>query len=131
MALYFYSSEALSIDPATVYIEGIQVPANVSQLLPLLGLTLCLQVIGHNLLAHCQGKLNINLSSIICLTQPAIASVYSFLVFSEIISVMEILGIVILITGVYLVKLQYGTGGAAAEHTKSRRTLLPRRPTHK
>lgn len=87
--------------------EGIQVPHGIAQLWPLLGLTICLQVIGHNLLAHCQGKLNVNLSSIICLSQPAIASVYSFVIFSERLSGKEIVGIVIIIAGVYFVKIQY------------------------
>lgn len=66
---------------------------NAAQLWPLFGLTLCLQVIGHNLLA-----------------QPAIASAYSFVVFSEVISMKEIFGIIIVLGGVYLVKMQYGSG---------------------
>lgn len=87
--------------------EGVQVPHGINELYPLLGLTICLQLIGHNLLAHCQGKINVNLSSIICLSQPVIASFYSFVLFSEKISVMEMLGIVIVIGGIFLVKAQY------------------------
>lgn len=103
----FGSVTALFISSALI--EGFQVPNSINELWPLLGLTLCLQVIGHNLLAHCQGKINVNLSSIICLSQPAIASVYSFLLFSEIISPKEIAGIIIVVAGVYLVKAQYHT----------------------
>ncbi|MGC6177632.1 DMT family transporter [Lacrimispora sp. 38-1] len=103
----FGSVTALFISSALI--EGFQVPNGINELWPLLGLTLCLQVIGHNLLAHCQGKINVNLSSIICLSQPAIASVYSFLLFSEIISSKEIAGIIIVVAGVYLVKAQYHT----------------------
>lgn len=88
-------------------LEGIQVPASLDAIWPLLGLTLCLQVIGHNLLAHCQGKLSVNLSSIICLSQPAIASIYSFLIFGESITLTEIMGISIVIAGVFLVQAQY------------------------
>lgn len=91
------------------FVEGIQIPHDLEQLWPLLGLTLFLQVIGHNLLAHCQGKISVNLSSIICLSQPAIASIYSFFIFSERISQKEFLGIVIVMIGVYLVKTQYTT----------------------
>jgi len=87
--------------------EGFQVPHGMSQLWPLLGLTLFLQVIGHNLLAHCQGKINVNLSSVICLSQPAIASIYSFFIFSEILSSIEVLGIIIIMAGAYSVKAQY------------------------
>lgn len=88
-------------------VEGIQVPTSWAAIWPILGLTVCLQLIGHNLLAHCQGKLNVNLSSVICLAQPAIASVYSFLLFSEKLTIKEVLGIVIVIFGVYIVKMQY------------------------
>lgn len=88
-------------------VEGFEVPHGAVQLWPLLGLTLFLQVIGHNLLAHCQGKINVNLSSVICLSQPAIASIYAFLIFSETISAIEGLGIVIIMAGIYSIKAQY------------------------
>ena len=88
-------------------IEGFQIPHGVQELWPILGLTFCLQVIGHNLLAHCQGKINVNLSSIICLSQPALASIYSYFIFAETISIKEIVGIIVVMAGVYLVKMQY------------------------
>ncbi|WP_324825366.1 DMT family transporter [Sinanaerobacter sp. ZZT-01] len=91
----------------SLFVEGVQVPHGVEQLWPLLALTFCLQIVGHNLLAHCQGKINVNLSSILCLAQPAIASLYSFVIFSERLSIKEIIGIIIVIAGVYLVKAQY------------------------
>lgn len=98
---------AFTLFITSTLMEGFRVPHGVNELWPLIGLTLCLQVIGHNLLAHCQGKVNVNLSSIICLSQPAIASVYSFIIFSEVISGMEISGILIVMLGVFLVKAQY------------------------
>lgn len=101
----FGSATALLI--FSILIEGFQVPHGVEQLWPLLGLTVCLQVVGHNLLAHCQGKISVNLSSIICLSQPAIATIYSFIIFAETISIAEIMGIIIVIVGVYIVKAQY------------------------
>ncbi len=93
----------------SVPVEGIQYPKSISQLIPILGLTLFLQVIGHNLLSHCQGKLNISLSSVISLLQPVVASVYSFFLFSESLSIKEMAGIIIVIAGVFLVKSQYHT----------------------
>ncbi|EOH74384.1 DMT family transporter [Enterococcus malodoratus] len=87
--------------------EGIQVPSSIGELAPLIGLTLCLQVIGHNLLAHCQGKLNVNLSAIVCLCQPVIASIYSFFFFAEKLSLIELAGILLVILGVFSVKAQY------------------------
>ncbi|WP_086347422.1 DMT family transporter [Candidatus Enterococcus clewellii] len=88
-------------------VEGLRIPVTWSAIWPILGLTICLQVIGHNLLAYCQGKISVNLSSVICLAQPAIASVYSFIFFAEKITTKEMMGIVIVIFGVYLVKMQY------------------------
>lgn len=88
-------------------IEGIQVPLSFSDIWPLLGLTICLQLIGHNLLAHCQGKISVNLSSVICLAQPAIAFVYSSIFFSEKITAKEAAGILVVILGVYIVKMEY------------------------
>ena len=101
----FGSAVALFI--VSNFVEGFQVPHGAQELWPIVGLTLCLQVIGHNLLAHCQGKISVNLSSIVCLSQPAIASLYSFFIFSETISIGEIMGILTVMIGVYLVKMQY------------------------
>ncbi len=95
-------------------VEGLQVPLSWGDVWPILALTLCVQVIGHNLLTHCQGKLNVNLSSVICLCQPAIAAVYSWVIFSEQLSWMEILGIVVVMVGVYIVKRQYSPRKDAA-----------------
>ena len=99
---------------ASLAVEGLQVPQGWSDIWPILALTLCVQVVGHNLLTHCQGKLSVNLSSVICLSQPAIAAVYSWAVFSEQLSTLEILGIVVVMAGVYIVKRQYSAKNTAA-----------------
>ena len=99
---------------ASLAVEGLQVPQGWNDLWPILALTLCVQVVGHNLLTHCQGKLSVNLSSVICLSQPAIAAVYSWAVFSEQLSHLEILGIVVVMAGVYIVKRQYTAKSAVA-----------------
>lgn len=54
-----------------------------AEIWPILGMTLSLQVIGQNLLAHCQHSLSVNLSSVICLSEPAFAAVYAILLFGE------------------------------------------------
>ena len=100
---------------ASLAVEGLQVPQGWNDLWPILALTLCVQVVGHNLLTHCQGKLSVNLSSVICLSQPAIAAVYSWAVFSEQLSPLEILGIVVVMAGVYIVKRQYTAKSAVAD----------------
>lgn len=91
-------------------IEGsIEVPNTMQKFLPIFGLTLTVQLGGHNLLSHCQGHLRVNLSSVIQLCQPAIAAIYSFFFFSEALSLMEIAGIVLVVYGVYLVKRKYNS----------------------
>lgn len=92
--------------PAVIF-EGFQIPHTLKDLGLLLGLTLCMQVIGHNLVAYCQGKLSANLSSIIGLTQPVSAALLSWIIFREVVTLQEWLGIAIVIFGVYLVKRQY------------------------
>lgn len=98
---------AAALLAAAILAEGLMIPRSFDELYPVLGLTLCLQVIGHNLLAHCQGKVSVNLSAIVCLAQPAIASVYSFFLFSEKLTAIEMIGIIIVIFGIWLVKAQY------------------------
>jgi drug/metabolite transporter (DMT)-like permease len=87
--------------------EGNQIPTTWHQFWPLLCLGICQQAIGQGLFVHCQGKLSVNLTSIIALSQPAIAAVYSFLIFGEKLSAVEILGIVVVVIGIFLVKMQY------------------------
>ena len=88
-------------------VEGFQIPHGFHELWPLLGLAVCLQVFGHNLMAYCQGKVSVNLSSVICLTQPAVAALYSLAFFGERLTLMEIGGICVVVLGVYIVKHQY------------------------
>ncbi|MGM0124827.1 hypothetical protein IGI37_002221 [Enterococcus sp. AZ194] len=95
--------------------ESFQVPKTTADFLPILGLTICLQVVGHNLLAFCQGKLNVTLSSVICLFQAVIATIYSFFIFGETISTKEIIGMVIVMVGVFTVKAQFASPKTKAE----------------
>lgn len=87
-----------------LFTEGIYIPKTLPDLLPLLGLALMSQIMGQGLLSYCLGKVNATLSSLICLTQPIIASIYAYILFNEILSLFEILGIFICILGVYLAK---------------------------
>lgn len=106
--VFFCALSCLVVMPLySIPAEGFQVPHGFAELWPLLGLALCLQVVGHNLMSFCQGKVSVNLSSVVALTQPAVAALYSFLIFREQLTVMEILGILVVISGVYLAKRQY------------------------
>lgn len=87
--------------------EGPEVPRTWAEIWPILGMTLSLQVIGQNLLALCQHSLSVNLSSVICLSEPAFAAVYAILLFGEKPTVTELFGMAAVVIGVYLVKRQY------------------------
>jgi drug/metabolite transporter (DMT)-like permease len=88
----------------TIFMEGFYFPFTANALLPLIGLALISQILGQGLMSFCLGKVSVSLSSVITLTQPTIAAVYSFMIFSEILSMVEIVGIFIVLIGVYLAK---------------------------
>ena len=90
-----------------IIMEGFQIPSTLRDLGLILGLSLCMQVIGHNLVSYCQGKLSANLTCIIGLTQPVSGAILSWIIFKEILTFQEWIGIIIVIIGVYLVKAQY------------------------
>ena len=90
-----------------VIMEGFQAPTSFKDFSMVLGLAICMQLIGHNLVSYCQGKLSANLTCIIGLTQPVSTALMSWIVFNEVLTFQEWIGIVIVITGVYLVKAQY------------------------
>ena len=92
--------------PAIV-LEGFQFPSTSRDFFLILALAVCMQLIGHNLVSYCQGKLSANLSCIIGLTQPVSAALLSWIIFNETLTFQEWIGIMIVIAGVYLVKMQY------------------------
>ena len=89
---------------AMISIEGFYYPKTTYEFLPLLGLTILSQILGQGLLSYCMGKIDVSLSSILVLSQPVIAAIYSFIIFKEILSKQEILGIVIVLSGIILSK---------------------------
>lgn len=86
------------------FTEGFSFPISFRELWPLIALALFSQILGQGLLAFCLGKVNATISSIICLTQPVIAAVYAYIVFGEELSIIEILGVLVSLTGVYIAK---------------------------
>lgn len=99
---------AATLIPA-LFFEGFQIPSTAKDFGMILGLAICMQLIGHNLVAYCQGKLSANLTCIIGLTQPVSGAILSWLIFREVVNFQEWIGIFIVIIGVYLVKMQYKT----------------------
>lgn len=97
----------ISLFVISYFTEGIKVPSSKKEIFDLLLLAIFMQVIGQNLLAYCQGKISVNLSIAITLLQPVFAAIYSFILFNERISIIEIIGMLIVIVGVYICKRQY------------------------
>lgn len=91
---------------AMFFKEGIGYPVTLKELIPLVGLAIFSQLLGQGLMSYCVGKIRITLSSILVLSQPIVAAVYSFLLFNEKISQQEILGIFIVLIGIYISKKQ-------------------------
>lgn len=89
------------------FIEGLKFPNTRYEVLNTLIFALCMQVIGQNLLAYCQGDISVNLSIAITLLQPVLASIYSLIIFNEKMSIQEIIGMIVVIIGVYICKRQY------------------------
>ncbi|REC63212.1 EamA/RhaT family transporter [Chryseobacterium pennae] len=84
--------------------EGIMYPQTFREVGILLGLALCSQILGQGLLSYCLGKISILLSSVIILSQPVFAAIYAYFLFSETLTIKEILGIIIILAGVYRAK---------------------------
>lgn len=78
-----------------------------NELYPLLGLALISQIFGQGLLSYTIGKVDVNLSSIIVLAQPIIATLYSYFLFSEVLSLQEFFGMGIILIGIYIAKKNF------------------------
>lgn len=91
---------------AMFFKEGMGYPATLEELVPLVGLAIFSQLLGQGLMSYCVGKIRITLSSLLVLSQPIVAAIYSFLLFNEKISQQEILGIFIVLIGIYISKKQ-------------------------
>lgn len=85
-------------------VEKIQLPTTATDILFLIGLALFSQLLGQGLLSFSMKKISITLSSIIILTQPIFSAIYAFVIFHETLTKIEILGIVIILFGVYVGK---------------------------
>ncbi|MGL5797990.1 MAG: EamA family transporter, partial [Cetobacterium sp.] len=85
--------------------EGLHYPKNINEILPLVGLALVSQILGQGLLSYCIGKIDITLSSVLVLSQPIIAALYSYFIFRENLTFQEIFGILIVLIGIYLAKI--------------------------
>jgi len=84
--------------------EKFEIPTSINDIFFLLALTIFSQLLGQGLLSYSMKKISITLSSIIILTQPIFSAIYAYIIFHETLTSIEILGIIIILFGVYIGK---------------------------
>ncbi|AFU17001.1 EamA-like transporter family (plasmid) [Bacillus thuringiensis MC28] len=52
------------------------------------------------------GKVNVALSSILVLLQPIVAAIYAWFIFTQKLTIVEIMGMLISLVGIYIVKMK-------------------------
>lgn len=92
---------------SSITMEGITYSTNFEALWPLLGLTVFSQVLGQGGLSFVLGRISVNLAAVLVLTQPVISAVFSYFIFHETLSTQEMLGICIVLIGIFLVKKEH------------------------
>lgn len=85
-------------------VEGFEVPQDLKTWIIVAGIAFCGQLVGQGFFNYIMGKLNVQTSSLLLLFSPAIAALMGFLILKEALGVFEILGIAIIIFGVYVAK---------------------------
>ncbi|MGL4524142.1 MAG: DMT family transporter [Spirochaetia bacterium] len=95
---------------AMIFVEGFHFPSTLQSAGILVCLALISQVLGQGILSHCLTKIDINLASVLVLIQPVIAAIYGYFIFKEHLSLQEIVGIFIVLTGIFFAKRGNETG---------------------
>ncbi|OUB80925.1 DMT family transporter [Bacillus wiedmannii] len=97
---------AVTIFISMIFTEGIYIPSSSLEWLPLMGLAIFSQILGQGLLSYCLGKVNVVLSSILVLLQPIVAAIYAWFIFTQKLTIVEVIGMVIALIGIYIVKMK-------------------------
>ena len=84
-------------------------PRSVMGWLLLVALALTSQILGQTLMAHAMHFMSLQLGSLFALLQPVAAAVYAYILFSETLTLPQLLGVVVLIASIYWAKLVLGT----------------------
>ncbi|MCE3037629.1 DMT family transporter [Helicobacter sp. faydin-H20] len=84
--------------------EGFAIPANYEQWFYVLLIVLFGQILGQGFFGYIMGKISTQASSIILLLSPLTAAIMGFLILREVIGIFEIIGMFIMIFGVYIAK---------------------------
>ena len=84
-------------------------PRSAEGWLLLVVLALTSQILGQTLMAHAMHFVSLQLGSLFALLQPVAAAVYAYILFSETLTLPQLLGVVVLIASIYWAKLVLGT----------------------
>ena len=84
-------------------------PRSAEGWLLLVVLALTSQILGQTLMAHAMHFMSLQLGSLFALLQPVAAAVYAYILFSETLTLPQLLGVVVLIASIYWAKLVLGT----------------------
>jgi drug/metabolite transporter (DMT)-like permease len=95
---------AIALLPFALMSPGAFWPAQLSGWLPLLGLALLAQIGGQTVIAYASAHLPASLSSVSLLIQPLTATIAAWIIFTEVISPVQMAGGALLLWGIYLSK---------------------------
>ncbi|MGI9311697.1 MAG: DMT family transporter [bacterium] len=109
-----WSSLAILLAASLIW-EQVLLPQTMAGVAVLVGLAAFSQIGGQGLLAVSFDRLPINFASVAVLMQPVIAACYAFAIFSETLSRFEIIGIGVVLLGIYVAKM------GSTDFAKSRR----------
>jgi len=90
--------------PAALFFENGLLPTSMFGLLILFGVACVSHVGGQGLIAVSLGEIPLRVSALIVLMQPIIAGGISFLVFGEAMTIIENIGFVVILSGIYIAK---------------------------
>jgi drug/metabolite transporter (DMT)-like permease len=106
-SLIFWSSLgcAIFLLPLSLLMEPTMAVTPMTGWFVLVALAVVSQIGGQGVLAYAIAKVGINLSSALILMQPIIAALYAYVLFKEKLTVLEMLGALIILIGIYIAKL--------------------------
>lgn len=88
--------------PTSLILDGVYIPYTFKDFYPIIGLALLSQILGQGGLSYCLGKIKASYASLLVLTQPVISALYAYFIFNESLSYKEILGMFVILAGLYI-----------------------------
>ena len=92
----------LALLPFALFAGGPMLPAQAIGWLPLLGLALIAQIGGQTIISYASAHLPASLSSVSLLIQPLVATIAAWLIFSESVGAVQLVGGLMLLGGIYM-----------------------------